>query len=87
MYAVTTYVKLVYKNNCQHFNKIPIDILLSHREREKVGKSVNIDYEMDRARTANVGSVPTVILVENGQEVRRFTGARSYEQVMQFING
>ena len=50
-------------------------------------EKVNIDYEMDRARTANVGSVPTVILVENGQEVRRFVGARSYEQVMQFING
>ena len=50
-------------------------------------EKVNIDYEMDRARSANVGSVPTVILVENGQEVRRFTGMRSYEQVMQFING
>jgi thioredoxin 1 len=50
-------------------------------------EKVNIDYEMDRARSANVGSVPTVILVENGQEVRRFVGARSYEQVMQFING
>jgi len=50
-------------------------------------EKVNIDYEMDRARSANVMSVPTVILVENGQEVRRFTGARSYEQVIQFING
>ena len=50
-------------------------------------EKVNIDYEMDRARGANVGSVPTVILVENGQEVRRFTGMRSQEQVMQFING
>ena len=50
-------------------------------------EKVNIDYEMDRARGANVMSVPTVILVENGQEVRRFVGARSYEQVMQFING
>jgi thioredoxin-like negative regulator of GroEL len=50
-------------------------------------EKINIDYEIDRARSANVGSVPTVILVENGQEVRRFTGARSYEQVMQFING
>jgi thioredoxin 1 len=59
---------------------------------DKVGQQmyiekINIDYEMDRARSANVGSVPTVILVENGQEVRRFTGVRSYEQVMQFING
>jgi len=50
-------------------------------------EKVNIDYEMDRAHSANVGSVPTVILVENGQEARRFVGAKSYEQVMQFING
>jgi thioredoxin-like negative regulator of GroEL len=50
-------------------------------------EKINIDYEMDRARSANVMSVPTVILVENGQEVRRFTGVRSYEQVIQFING
>jgi thioredoxin-like negative regulator of GroEL len=41
---------------------------------------------MERARLANVRSVPTVILVENGQEIRRFTGAKNYEQVMQFIN-
>jgi len=50
-------------------------------------EKINIDYEMDRARSANVGSVPTVILVENGQEVRRFVGMRSQEQIMQFING
>jgi thioredoxin-like negative regulator of GroEL len=48
---------------------------------------INIDYEANAAQQANVRSVPTVILVENGQEVRRFTGMRSYEQVMQFING
>ena len=48
---------------------------------------VNIDYEADLAQRANVRSVPTVILVENEQEVRRFTGARSYQDVMQFITG
>lgn len=48
---------------------------------------VNVDYEADLAARTNVRSVPTVILVENDQEVRRFTGARSYEQIMQFING
>lgn len=50
-------------------------------------EKVNVDYETDRARAANVSSVPTVVLTENGQEIRRFVGARSYEQVMQFING
>jgi thioredoxin 1 len=50
-------------------------------------EKVNIDYELDRARAANVMSVPTVVLTQNGQEIRRFVGARSFEQVMQFING
>jgi len=48
---------------------------------------VNVDYEADLAQRANVRSVPTVILVENDQEIRRFTGAKSYQDVMQFING
>jgi len=48
---------------------------------------VNVDYEADTAARANVRSVPTVILVENEQEVRRFTGTRSYDQLIQFING
>jgi thioredoxin-like negative regulator of GroEL len=50
-------------------------------------EKINIDYELDRARKANVSSVPTVILVQNEQEVRRFVGVRSYQDVMQFING
>jgi thioredoxin 1 len=50
-------------------------------------EKINIDYELDRAHKANVSSVPTVILVENEQEVRRFVGVRSYQDIMQFING
>ena len=48
---------------------------------------VNVDYEADVTARANVRSVPTVILVENEQEVRRFTGAKSYQQVIDFVNG
>lgn len=48
---------------------------------------VNVDYETDLAARANVRSVPTVILVEGETEIRRFTGARSYQQVIEFING
>jgi thioredoxin 1 len=50
-------------------------------------EKINIDYETNRAKSANVMSIPTVVLAENGQEIRRFVGARSYEQIMQFING
>ena len=50
-------------------------------------EKINVDYETDRTRAANVSSVPTVVLAQNGQEIRRFVGAKSFEQVMQFING
>lgn len=48
---------------------------------------INIDYEADVVRKYGVRNIPTVILVENGQEVRRFSGNRSYNDVIQFING
>ena len=48
---------------------------------------VNIDYEADLVQRANVRSVPTVILVEGETEIRRFVGARSYQDVINFING
>ncbi len=59
---------------------------------DRVSQQINVekittDYEMNKAQSSNVRSVPTVILIENEQEVRRFVGTRSYEQVMQFING
>ena len=48
---------------------------------------INIDYEADIVQKYGVRNIPTVILVENGQEVRRFSGNRSYNDVMSFING
>ena len=48
---------------------------------------INIDYEADVIQKYGVRNIPTVILVENGQEVRRFSGNRSYNDVIQFING
>ena len=50
-------------------------------------EKINIDYETDRTKAAGIMSVPTVVLAENGQEVRRFVGAKSYQEVMNFING
>ncbi len=67
---------------CKTFSPVMEQVSKSH----PVTKIIT-DYELDRTRTANVSSVPTVILTENGQEIRRFVGAKSYEQVMQFING
>jgi thioredoxin-like negative regulator of GroEL len=55
-------------------------------EQVQVNK-INIDYEADVVRKYGVRNIPTVVLVENGQEVRRFSGNRSYNDVMSFVNG
>lgn len=46
----------------------------------------NIDYEADLITKYGVRNIPTVILVENEQEVRRFTGIRTYNDIIRFIN-
>ena len=48
---------------------------------------INIDYEADVVQKYGVRNIPTVVLVENGQELRRFSGNRSYNDVLNFING
>ena len=46
---------------------------------------INIDYEADLISKYGVRNIPTVILVEKGQEVRRFEGKRSLQQILNFI--
>jgi thioredoxin 1 len=50
-------------------------------------RKINVDYEPDVNSRYRVQSIPTVILVENEQEIRRFIGAKSYNDIIQFING
>jgi thioredoxin-like negative regulator of GroEL len=47
----------------------------------------NIDY-IDPAilTAANVRNVPTVVLVDNGQEIKRFTGVKSNAQIINWLN-
>jgi putative thioredoxin len=59
---------------------------------EKINRQIpvrkqNIDYiDPSVAQAANVRSVPTVILVENGQEIKRFTGLKSETQIITWLN-
>ena len=47
----------------------------------------NIDYVDPAILTeAKVRNIPTVVLVENGQEVRRFTGVKSFNQIIDWLN-
>jgi thioredoxin 2 len=49
-------------------------------------KKLNIDYTPDASTRFGIKSIPTVILVENEQEIARFTGARTPQQVVEFLN-
>jgi thioredoxin-like negative regulator of GroEL len=47
----------------------------------------NVDYtDPLLLESANVRNVPTVILVDNGQELRRFTGVKSEAQIINWLN-
>ena len=47
----------------------------------------NVDYVDPAILTeAKVQNVPTVVLVENGQELRRFTGVKSFNQIIDWLN-
>jgi thioredoxin-like negative regulator of GroEL len=47
----------------------------------------NVDYtDPHLLEAANVRNVPTVILVENGQEIKRFTGVKSNSQIITWLN-
>jgi len=65
---------------CQSFSPIMDKI----KDKIPVEK-INIEYEADRTKAANVVSIPTVVLAENGQEIKRFNGVISYEQLLEFI--
>lgn len=50
-------------------------------------KEIDIDDELDLAAQYNIRSVPTLVVLENGTEVRRKTGALNKTQIKEFING
>lgn len=45
---------------------------------------LNVDEATDLALTFGVMSIPTVILFEKGEEIKRFVGAKEKEQIAEF---
>ena len=58
--------------------------LAEEREDIKVAQ-VNVDNETPLAISHGVNAIPTLILYENGKEVRRSTGVLSKEQLSDFV--
>ena len=45
-------------------------------------KKVNIEHQSDLAQQYNVRNIPTVVLLENGQEVKRMVGVRNLNEYL-----
>lgn len=48
---------------------------------------VDVDQQRDLAAQYSISSVPTVVIVENGEVTKRNSGIMSKQQLRQFING
>ena len=69
-------------NPCQTLGPIMDEIA-----RQIPVRKQNIDYiDPLLLESANVRNVPTVILVENGKEIKRFTGVKSNSQIITWLN-
>jgi len=50
-------------------------------------QKINVDYtDPQIVQRYGVRNIPTVILLENGQESRRFTGIKTFNQIIDFLN-
>ena len=68
---------------CQMMAK-EIEAYSEETDKVKVCK-LNVDESTDLAMTFGVMSIPTVILFENGQETKRFVGAKEKHQIAEFV--
>ena len=50
-------------------------------------QKINVDYtDPQIVQRYGVRNIPTVILLENEQESRRFTGVKTFNQIIDFLN-
>jgi thioredoxin 1 len=62
--------------------------IVEEMNRESITKfqMVDVDSEMELVKRFEIRSVPTFILIENGKEIKRTTGAQTRGQLEAFIN-
>jgi thioredoxin 1 len=50
-------------------------------------QKINVDYtDPNTVQKYRIKNIPTVILIEDGQETRRFTGVKTFNQIIDFLN-
>ena len=61
-----------------------IEAYSEETDKVKVCK-LNVDDATDLALTYGVMSIPTVLLIDKGQEIKRFVGAKEKHQIAEFV--
>ena len=62
-----------------------VEQIADERSDIKVGK-VNIDEEFELAREFGIMSIPTLVVMKDGQVIRQATGARPKHQILEMLN-
>jgi thioredoxin 1 len=70
-------------NPCKKVKPIVEEI---NRESSNKFQLIDVDSEMELVKRFEIRSVPTFILLEDGKEIKRTTGAQTREQLEAFIN-
>ena len=63
-----------------------VDEIAEERDDIIVGK-VNVDNEQELAGAFGVFSIPTLVVLKNGEEIARSTGARPKELILAMLEG
>ena len=69
---------------CRMLGPVVEEVAEETEGRAVVGK-VNVDDEMELARTYRIASIPTLIVFENGREVRRSVGVIEKEDILDLM--
>lgn len=62
-----------------------IESITSEKDIGAVIQEVNIEEEINLAAQYSIKTIPTMVLLDNGQEIRRVSGAISKEKFLEFV--
>jgi thioredoxin 1 len=70
---------------CSPCKKVKPIVEEINRETNNKFQLIDVDSEMELVKRFEIRSVPTFILLEDGKEIKRITGAQTREQLEDFI--
>lgn len=65
----------------------PIVEELNREQTDIKFQTIDVDIEMELAKMFEIKSVPTFILMKDGVEINRISGAQTKDSLIGFING